>query len=78
MSLLDDDFIDRQIERFEHPDGRCYRCGQKADRHAPVGPLTVTVVDGDTNEEVHQFCDWTCFGHWAAMTAGGILAVDPN
>jgi hypothetical protein len=60
MSLLDDDFIDRQIERFEHPDGRCYRCGQKADRHAPTGPLTVTVVDGDENQETHEFCDWTC------------------
>jgi hypothetical protein len=72
MSHIDDSFIDAQMQRFEYPDGRCYRCGQKADRHVPVGPLTVTVVDGDEN------CDWTCFGHWAAMTAGGTLVVDPN
>jgi hypothetical protein len=44
---MDDSFIDAQLRRHEYPDGRCYRCGQKADRHAPVGPLIVTVVDGD-------------------------------
>jgi hypothetical protein len=78
MSHIDDNFIDAQLRRYEYPDGRCYRCGQMANRHAPVGPRIVTVVDGDENEETHEFCDWTCFGHWAAMTAGGILAVDPN
>ena len=78
MSHIDDSVIDAQLRRHEHLDGHCYRCGQNADRHAPTGPLVVTLVDGDENKETHEFCDWTCFGHWAATTAGGTLVVDSN
>jgi hypothetical protein len=52
------------------PTGQCFHCGGPANRNHPVGPIKVeiTAPDGD---EIHEFCNWVCFGHWAAATAGG-------
>jgi hypothetical protein len=57
------------------PDGYCFHCREPADQHHPVGPLMVT-ISGPDEAETHEFCNWECFGHWAAAAAGGVLIID--
>jgi len=79
---IHDDFEDLPADEREHmrrfckPDGICLHCGQPADQHSPVGPITVTVMDGDRNVEAHEFCDWECCGRWFSAAAGGTLVID--
>jgi hypothetical protein len=53
------------------------QCGRPANQHHPVGPITVTIAD-PMGENVHEFCNWVCLGHWAAAAAGGTLVIDRN
>jgi len=32
------------MERYHKPDGVCFHCGQPANQHHPVGPITITVM----------------------------------
>jgi|SRR5215831_5263734 len=68
--------IEEHMRRFEKPDGYCLYCRRPANQHHPVGPLLVTIRDGDGNVEKHEFCDWVCLGHWAAEGAGGTLVIE--
>jgi hypothetical protein len=65
------------MQRMGKPDGKCFYCGQPADRFHPIGPITITVMDPDTESTrgepfVHEFCVWECFSHYAANQSGGI------
>jgi hypothetical protein len=64
------------MQRYHKPDGVCFHCGQPANQHHPVGPITITVSDPDGDESTHEFCNWECLGHWAARCAGGVLVID--
>jgi hypothetical protein len=64
------------MQRYHKPDGVCFHCGQPANQHHPVGPITITVSDPDGDESTHEFCNWECLGHWAAECAGGVLVID--
>jgi len=81
---MPDDFEDlpadarEHMRRFHKPDGICIECGQPADQHHPVGPITIKIKDGDGNVEVHEFCNWVCLGNWAETAAGGVFVVDRN
>jgi hypothetical protein len=66
-------WIEEHMHRFHKPDGYCLYCRRPANQHHPVGPITVP--DG---EETHEFCNWECFGQWAAVQAGGVFVIDRN
>jgi len=66
------------MQRYHEPDGVCFHCGQPANQHHPVGPITITVSDPDGDESTHEFCNWECLGHWAAECTGGVLVIDRN
>jgi hypothetical protein len=81
--VSEDDLKDMRdhMARTERPDGRCFYCGQPADRFHPLGPITITVSDPDIDSArgepyVHEFCIWECFSHWAATQSGGRFVVD--
>lgn len=65
--------VEEHLQRFHTPDGSCLQCGQPANQYHPVGPVTVTVSEPDDCGEIwtHEFCNWECFGRWAAVQAGG-------
>jgi hypothetical protein len=72
-------WIGAKLTRLRSPDGDCTHCGQAADQHRPVGPITVKISEPDEGETfVCQFCNWRCLGHWAAVQAGGSFIVDLN
>ena len=71
------EWIEEHLRRFHNPDGNCLNCRRPANRHHPVGPITITISDPDGDEFTHEFCCWGCFGHWAAVQAGGVF-VDRN
>jgi hypothetical protein len=78
-----DDVVDmfgEHMRRYLKPDGRCLQCGQPANQYHPVGPIVITISDPDSAEDPrpHEFCEWRCFGRWAAVQAGGTLVVDQN
>jgi hypothetical protein len=62
------------------PDGNCVYCGRPADQHHPVGPLKVLIGEPDGCGAMSEFafCEWRCFGAWAATQAGGVFIVDRN
>jgi hypothetical protein len=64
----------KHMRRFLKPDGFCFHCGQPADQHHPVGPIVVAISTPE--DETHEFCNWECFGYWAARCAGGVLVID--
>jgi len=65
--------VEEHLQRFRKPDGYCLHCQHPANRYHPIGPITVTVSAPDDGDEiwVHEFCNWRCFGRWAAEQAGG-------
>jgi hypothetical protein len=71
------DLLEEHMQRFQKPDGYCLHCRGPANQHHPVGPITVTISAPD-DDETHEFCEWRCFGHWAAACAGGVLVIDQN
>jgi hypothetical protein len=76
---IDDDLREEHMQRFCEPDGYCLQCGQPINQYHPVGPITITITAADTDEMfTHEFCNWACFGHWAAVQAGGVLIVNRN
>jgi hypothetical protein len=67
---------DSMLEEQMQPSGRCHQCGQPTDQHHPVGPIVITVSDPDAEKpDTHRFCEWRCFGRWAAVQAGGEFVV---
>jgi hypothetical protein len=72
-----DDWVEEHMQRFLEPDGYCLQCRRPANQHHPVGPITITIRDPD-EETTHEFCNWECFGQWAAVQAGGVFIVDQN
>src|SRR5262249_60270983 len=46
------------MQRCHKPHGVCFHCGQAANQHHPVGPITITVSDPDGDESTHEFCNW--------------------
>jgi hypothetical protein len=81
---IDDDFeflpegLREHMRRYCKLDGMCLHCGQPANQHHPVGPITVTISTPDEDEAPHEFCNWECLGHWAAAAAGGTLVIERN
>lgn len=61
------------FQRLRKPDGYCLCCRHPANRHHPVGPITVTVSEPDDGDQIwtHEFCEWRCVAHWFARQAGG-------
>src|SRR5215475_15535300 len=43
------------MQRYHKPDAVCFHCGQPANQHHPVGPITITVSDPDGDESTHEF-----------------------
>jgi hypothetical protein len=66
------------MRRYLEPDGRCLHCGQPANQHHPVGPITVMIATPDEEDPVHEFCEWRCFARWVADAAGGWFVADRN
>jgi hypothetical protein len=64
------------MQRFHKPDGVCFHCRRLADQHYPVGPITVTISTPDEDEAPKEFCNWKCFGAWAAAAAGGKFVME--
>jgi hypothetical protein len=65
------------FEDHGHLTGVCHHCGQSPSQLHPVGPLVVEISAPDGGE-THEFCDWECFGRWAAEAAGGELIIDAD
>jgi hypothetical protein len=63
------------LQRYLDPDGRCLYCGNPADQCHPVGPIRVKIT-APRADEIHEFCNWECFGQWAAEEAGGRFEID--
>ena len=72
-----DDWVEEHMQRFLEPDGYCLHCRRPANQHHPVGPITITITTPD-EEETHEFCNWECYGQWAAVQAGGVFVIDWN
>ena len=64
--------LERRLRRLHKPDGNCFYCERAADRYHPVGPIVVKITEPDEcgNFYTYEFCNWECFGHWAAVQAG--------
>jgi hypothetical protein len=69
--------FDEHLQRMRKPDGQCFHCRRPANRHYPVGPITISVSEPYSGDEIftHEFCRWECFGQWAAVQAGGVFIV---
>jgi len=65
--------FEEHLQRLRRPDGYCLHCQQPANRHHPVGPITITISEPDDQDQiwVHEFCEWRCLAHWFAQQAGG-------
>lgn len=69
--------LERRLRRLNKPDGNCSHCKRAADRHAPVGPIRISVTTPEdepfaaSETFTCEFCCWECLGHWAAEQAGG-------
>jgi len=74
---IGDDGLEEHMQRFHEPDGYCLHCRRSANQHHPVGPITITISTPD-EDETHEFCNWVCFGEWAARCAGGVLVIERN
>jgi hypothetical protein len=72
------DWIEDHMQPFRTPDGNCLHCGGPVARHSPVGPIRAVISAPDDEARVHEFCEWRCFGSWAAEEARGTFVVDPN
>jgi len=72
--------LEEHMRRFHEPDGNCLHCQRPANQHHPVGPITITVSAPDDGGRIwrHEFCNWVCFGEWAARCAGGVLVIERN
>jgi len=72
--------FEEYMGRLQKPDGCCMHCGQPANRYFPTGPIVVTISEPDDNDKIHthEFCNWECFGRWAAEQAGGVFVVHRN
>jgi hypothetical protein len=72
MTKITDLRLERRLRRIHKPDGKCTHCEQAADRYHPVGPLVVKISEPDEQGAfaTYEFCNWECFGHWAAIQAG--------
>jgi len=76
---IDADRLEEHMQRFHKPDGYCLHCQRPANQHYPVGPITITVsAPDDDGIYTHEFCNWECFGRWAAVQAGGVFVVGQN
>jgi len=75
---MTDERLEDHMQRFEQPDGYCFHCGQPANQHHPVGPITITISDPNCDDRTHEFCEWRCFARWAAAEAGGNFVVGRN
>ena len=78
MAHSADNAREEHLQRFQQPDGHCLQCGRPANQHHPVGPIRVTISAPDGDNPPHEFCDWVCFGHWAAVQAGGVFIINRN
>jgi hypothetical protein len=78
MAYSADNAREEHLQRFQQPDGHCLQCGRPANQYHPVGPITVTISEPSDETFVHEFCNWKCFGEWAAVQAGGVFVVDRN
>jgi hypothetical protein len=72
--------IEDHMRRFHKPDGLCLHCRRPANQHHSVGPIIVAISEPDSGDEIftHEFCEWRCFGAWAAEQAGGVFIVGQN
>lgn len=61
---------EEHMQRFCKPDGYCLHCGQPANQHHPVGPITITISAPDSDDLSHEFCNWKCLAAWACVQAG--------
>jgi hypothetical protein len=79
MNMKDNFAIQSAIQSIERgePNGCCFYCGGPASQHHPIGPTRVEIMAPD-DDEVREFCNWVCFGHWAAAAAGGVLVINRN
>ena len=41
-------------------------------------PAMIAAMKRNIDNPPHEFCDWVCFGHWAAVQAGGVFIVNRN
>jgi hypothetical protein len=77
-----EDQIREHMARLHRPDGKCFYCGEPADRFHPIGPIMITVSDPDIRAGgelfTHEFCVWECFSHWAANQSGGKFVVEQD
>jgi hypothetical protein len=72
---IDDDF-EEHMRRFHKPDGYCLHCRRPANQYHPVGPITITISDPDSDDILsHEFCEWRCFAKWVAVQAGGVFVI---
>jgi hypothetical protein len=60
------EWIEEHLRRFHNLDGNCLNCRRPANRHHPVGPITIAISDPDGDEFTHEFA------------AGVALAIGPQ
>jgi len=63
------------MRRYCKPDGMCLHCGQPANQHHPVGPITVTTPDED---DAPQTGNASVTGPWRRPVAPSSSRTEPR
>jgi hypothetical protein len=81
MNSRQDDFSEQHLRGFHEAD-LCLHCREHADRHHPVGPITITITISEPDDcgefATYVFCEWRCLAAWISTQAGGVFVYGLN